>query len=431
MQQDTIDRNQREAIATSEPPIHQTIPLTSISFDALTYFLILPRNAIYLCAATPLFRSASSDSPDLLDLPRFIFCEGSTTFHLKHGANFSVNIVSSSSKNASITVQDQTLFTSFSQHFSLGIRKYIEEKDFGIFLLLDANYLKKQLGHMQPSNPIINEAIRILTSSTQVQLDEMLGVANTQNELTPSEMIGPALIEEAREVTYTGVDNLLFAKAYTHMTDILKKILQASEQHINHNAPSITAIRQLFCTKKPYLMAMITFLAACHQVAASEEQKLIGKNPSTEDLVAIDDHEITVITGNSRSNLVVPRPEGKPELLKLIGVDNDEELLALDNGTFNEKVKKISSFKTRGRIRDLRIDLQSIIEEQKEREAAKARRKQREEELDRFYQEAVITDVKEDNYGNVIWAKITCSDEVAALLEGGKKWEGNLEGNIE
>ena len=284
---------------------------------------------------------------------------------------------------------------------------------------------------MQPSNPIINEAIRILTSSTQVQLDEMLGVANTQNELTPSEMIGSALIEEAREVTYTGVDNLLFAKAYTHMTDILKKILQASEQHINHNAPSITAIRQLFCTKKPYLMAMITFLAACHQVAASEEQKLIGKNPSTEDLVAIDDHEITVITGNSRSNLLVPRPEGKPELLKLIGVDNDEELLALDNGTFNEKVKKISSFKTRGRIRDLRIDLQSIIEEQKEREAAKARRKQREEELDRFYQEAVITDVKEDNYGNVIWAKITCSDEVAALLEGGKKLEGNLEGNIE
>lgn len=264
----------------------------------------------------------------------------------------------------------------------------------------------------------------------------MLGIINTQPDLT--QMIGSASIEEEKEVTYTGIDNLLFAKAYTHMTRILQKILLAPVPniHINPEASSITAIRQLFCTKKPYFMAMIAFLSTCHQVAATEEQKLTVKDDLAENLATthLGTYGTASIASSSSqqsnpgiSNFEEEKTTKIEDLLKLIGIDNETELLNLSDSVFNERVKKIPSLKIRGKIRDFRIDLQSIIEEQKEQEEAEARAKQREEDLDRFYREAVITDVKEDSQGNIIWAKVSCSNEVAALLEGSKKLEGNKE----
>lgn len=339
-------------------------------------------------------------------MPRFIFREGSTTFHLKDGANLRINIVSSSSKTVSITVQDQTLFASVSQNPPEGILRYVEEKDLGIFLLLEANYLKKQLGHMQPSNPIINEAIRIFTSSTQVQLDEMLGVANTQNELTPSEMIGSALIEEAREVTYTGVDNLLFAKAYTQMTHILQKILLTPEYLINPNAPSVSAVRQMFCTKKPYLMAMIAFLNTCHQVAASEEQKQISKSLdlSTEELPSS-----TSLMGTQAfptTSLASPPKEDETpmeELFRILDVANQEEFFALESDEFIRRVKEsISSRQNSNRLVKLYSHHQVQIRKQKRQEEALKRRADEQEYLKNFYEKGRFTNLKKDEHGHIL-----------------------------
>lgn len=113
IQHTTNDHKEQEESASDKPPIFHTTLLSSISFNALTYFLILPRNATYLGIATPLFRNTSSDSPDLLDLPRCLFSEGNTTLHLKHGTVYSIPTVSSS-KTVGVAVQDQILFTSVS-----------------------------------------------------------------------------------------------------------------------------------------------------------------------------------------------------------------------------------------------------------------------------------------------------------------------------
>jgi hypothetical protein len=347
-------------------------------------------------------------------LPRFIFREGSTTFHLKDGANLRINIVSSSSKTVSITVQDQTLFASVSQNPPEGILRYVEEKDLGIFLLLEANYLKKQLGHMQPSNPIINEAIRIFTSSTQVQLDEMLGVANTQNELTPSEMIGSALIEEAREVTYTGVDNLLFAKAYTQMTHILQKVLLTPEHPINPNAPSISAVRQLFCTKKPYLMAMITFLTTCHQVAASEEQKQISKSldlsteelPSSTSLMGTQAFPTTSLAGP-------PKEDETPmeELFRILDVANQEEFFALESDEFDSRLNQIVLEKDQNRLIKLYVRHQCAIKKQKRQEEALKRRADEQEYLKNFYEKGRFTNLKKDEHGHILSGRLVFPKE--------------------
>ncbi|MCE2716186.1 MAG: hypothetical protein ACK4V2_04395 [Pseudomonadota bacterium] len=417
--QTTQDHKEQEESASDKPSVFNTTPLTSISFNALSYFLIIPRNAKYLGISTPLFRNTSSDSPDLLDLPRCLFSEGGTTLHLKHGTVYSIPTVSSS-KALGIAIQDQTLFVSISQHPSKDIRRYVEEKDLGIFLLLDDTYLRKQLLYMQPSNPLLNEAIKVFTSHTHVQLDEMLGVVSTQSESDLPQMTGLASIEQVREVTYTGVDNLLFAKAYTHMINILQKVLLISEQHINPNAPSIAAVRQLFCTKKPYLMAMIAFLTTCHQVAASEEQKQISKSldlpteelPSSTPLIGITNAQEIAFPATSLAG--PPREDDTPmdELFRILGVANQEEFFALENDEFIRKVKEsISSRQNSNRLVKLYSHHQVQIRKQQRQEEALKRAAERNARADDFYKNAVITDIVRDSYGHILFARVGPPEE--------------------
>jgi len=270
---------------------------------------------------------------------------------------------------------------------------------------------------MQPSDPRINEAITTFTNSTRVQLDEMLGV---QSEAGLPQIIGPASIEKKREVTYTGVDNLLFAKAYTHMTHILQKVLLTSEQHINPNAPSITAIRQLFCTKKPYLMAMIAFLTTCHQVAASEEQKQISKG------LDLPPEEISLsssLAGNPSAQEIAfpatslagpPREDDTPmdELFRILGVANQEEFFALENDEFIRKVKEsISSRQNSNRLVKLYSHHQVQIRKQQRQEEALKRRTAEQEYLKNFYEKGRFTNLKKDEHGHILFGQFVFPEE--------------------
>lgn len=137
---DSSNASAAKQIQEDPPPI----PLTRLTFDALKYLLILPKNATYVTSATPLFRTKPSDSPDLLDLPKHLLSEGGMKLILKHDANHDIPTTCASSNTINLTVQNMTLLAA-SQNSSLGICKYVEEKDLGIFLLLDENYLNKQL----------------------------------------------------------------------------------------------------------------------------------------------------------------------------------------------------------------------------------------------------------------------------------------------
>jgi hypothetical protein len=141
------------------------------------------------------------------------------------------------------------------------------------------------------------------------------------------------------------------------MTHILQKILLTPEYLINPNTPSVSAVRQMFCTKKPYLMAMIAFLNTCHQVAASEEQKQISKSldlpteelPSSTFLMDTQAFPTTSLAGP-------PKEDDTPieELFRILDVANQEEFFALENKKFRRRVKEyISPERNQDRLIDI------------------------------------------------------------------------------
>ncbi len=86
---------------------------------------------------------------------------------------------------------------------------------------------------------------------------------------------------------YTGVDNILLEKCYTHMINILRTFTThvPNAKDIIIESTENPRFRSLFFSKKSYFMAMIAFLNTCHQGVSSdviEETKGLRQNGSVE-----------------------------------------------------------------------------------------------------------------------------------------------------
>ena len=181
-------------------------------------------------------------------------------------------------------------------------------------------------------------------------------------------------------------------------------------------------------------MAMITFLNGCYEAVASEEQltstaiseEALSKIPYqwdisdqqgiSETIPPLTQELLNISISNVENNipaLTAPDIKGKKKggvtpaidlletkkatdelskdhLLSLVGVQNEEELLALPDDLFNQRVREVSSMKMSLQIISVRSDLQFEIKKAQEREAAAIRAQQREEEYARFQNRKII-----------------------------------------
>ena len=237
------------------------------------------------------------------------------------------------------------------------------------------------------------------------------------------EKLAALSVEEAEREIYTGMDNLLFEKAYTHMIDIVKKfpgiVRDAGTEEIA--VDETVNPKDLFTTKKVNLMAMIAFLNGCYAAAASEHRDEASAdeptNPSqiiyqwslmpsatsgselTRSASAIQQEKQITVSNESdaiEENLldILQTPDtgefSEEYLMGLINIHNKRELLNLPKGDFNRRVKEVVSLRIRGKIRDLRTDYEFQIKEKQEQAEAIRRAAERETQLDRFYATMLI-----------------------------------------
>ncbi len=395
-------------------------PIEKIAFNQLLQVIVTPENSTYI----PDFKRFDGDIPE----PKIAFFKNNTKIKLGAGTSTSMSMTA-----INVVVENKTLrerieksaTDSSSSGNPIGIQAQV--KDLSIFLLLDDAFLENQFGLMK-SSVIAETAHTFITAIkhlglTPENIDEMLGT-NTQTGTSSA----ASAIAVTQAIEYIGMDNLLFEKAYIHMVNILRKAFVPHDQ-LTKLQPSSEAIRRLFCTKKLYLLAMITFLNSCHEAVASDAGKLIGLTSENEQTTSSSNavRNIEAVVDDAPNATLAPTSEiSKEYLMSLINVENETDLLALTDALFNERVKKILSLKVRGKIRDFRVDLKRPIQKAKKREEAEARAKTRDQELDSFFKEAVITNVTTDSYGNIIWAEISCTDEQSALLMGNQKKPGDI-----
>ena len=179
-------------------------------------------------------------------------------------------------------------------------------------------------------------------------------------------------VEDAERQIYTGMDNLLFEKAYTHMIDIVKKFPGTLPDGGTEEITTEETVnpKELFTTKKVNLMAMIALLNGCHEAVASEHKSEIPTDISqiiyqgelrkpqipvvtTQSVMISADPEMQASASN---NLVAKTSSKKSilELLQLISVADEEALLALSGEEFTSLLQKISSCRDRTQLIHIR-----------------------------------------------------------------------------
>ncbi len=236
------------------------------------------------------------------------------------------------------------------------------------------------------------------------------------------EKLAALSVEEAEREIYTGMDNLLFEKAYTHMIDIVKKfpgiVRDAGTEEIA--VDETVNPKDLFTTKKVNLMAMIAFLNGCYAAAASEHKSEIPTDISQiiyqGELKA---PQIPVVTAQlemrsadpemQASNNPVAKAASKksiPELLELISVTDEEALLALSEEEFTSLLKKVSSCRDRTQLINVRSHYQFSIKKQQEQAEAIRRAAERETQLDRFYATMLIKKIYKHPDGSILGCEI-------------------------
>lgn len=218
-------------------------------------------------------------------------------------------------------------------------------------------------------------------------------------------------VEEPERERYTGMDNLLFEKAYIHMSDILKKFPNALHGSAAASAEEVITEeavnpKKLFTTKKSHLMAMIAFLNGCYEALASEGEKKaeLTEDPSnavyqwslisspqltnsasaaTEEVrrqeISLASSEAMSTPPMSTSSISSVMTSGKkslPELLQLIGVADEAALCALSEEDFDQRIASIILCRDRIRLENIRFDHEYKIRKQQERQAVQARQQQ-------------------------------------------------------
>lgn len=239
------------------------------------------------------------------------------------------------------------------------------------------------------------------------------------------ERVAALSVEDAEREIYTGMDNLLFEKAYTHMIDIVKKFPGTLPDGGTEEITTEETVnpKELFTTKKVNLMAMIALLNGCHEAVASEHKSEIPTNISQIIYQGeLRKPQIPVITAQlgmrsadpemqaSASNNPAAKTASKKsilELLQLISVADEEALLALSDNEFNSRVKNINSIKIRGKIRDIRTDYLFQLKKQQEKEEAARKMAERETQLDRFYATMQIKKIYKHPDGSILGCEIT------------------------
>ncbi len=239
------------------------------------------------------------------------------------------------------------------------------------------------------------------------------------------ERVAALSVEEDQRQIYTGMDNLLFEKAYTHMIDIVKKFPGTLPDGGTEEITTEETVnpKELFTTKKVNLMAMIAFLNGCYAAASEEKSEIPDIDVSQiiyqGDLITSRAPVITAQLGMrsadpemqaSTSNNLVAKAASKksiPELLQLISVADEEALLALSDNEFNSRVKNINSIKIRGKIRDIRTDYLFQLKKQQEKEEAARKMAEREAQLDRFYATMQIKKIYKHPDGSILGCEIT------------------------
>jgi len=238
------------------------------------------------------------------------------------------------------------------------------------------------------------------------------------------ERVAALSVEEDQRQIYTGMDNLLFEKAYTHMIDILKKFPGAFHDAGAEEVATEETVnpKELFTTKKVNLMAMIAFLNGCYAAASEEKSEIPDIDVSQiiyqGDLITsrapVVTTQLVMISADpemqaSASNNLVAKTASKKsilELLQLISVADEEALLALSDNEFNSRVKNINSIKIRGKIRDIRTDYLFQLKKQQEKEEAARKTAEREAQLDRFYATMQIKKIYKHPDGSILGCEI-------------------------
>lgn len=398
-----------------------SFPLGKIPFTELAHVMVIPPQAIYAC-------NPDLFGPDRLEPPQLFLMDDKATLAIR--GNFSSPVCVSG-----VTAEKGIIsFSGKAQNCVMG-----NVKDLNIFMLLDDEFLGWQLNHVNEGN--IRNAIDCFISIVEDIRTHDEAPASPLLRSSPLKEVASSSVEGQKKVTYTGVDNVLFEKAYTHMLDIFNRYYGRTLSELVFNDSSSPEdnsikIRQLFCTKQRYLMAMITFLNGCYEAVASEEQQPIVSAvmseealskipyqwdisdqqgisetipPLTQELIEIQN---SLTSNNATSERpVLPCPAGPPkigdtpmpELFKLMNVADEEELIRLTDAEFNIKAKSnISLPEDRFRLRHVRAGHKFEIKKAQEREAAAIRAKQREEEYARF-QNRKITGKHINSYGETIY----------------------------
>lgn len=218
-------------------------------------------------------------------------------------------------------------------------------------------------------------------------------------------------VEEPERESYTGMDNLLFEKAYTHMNDILKKFPNALHGSAAASAEEVITEeavnpKKLFTTKKSHLMAMIAFLNGCYEALASEGEKKaeLTEDPSnavyqwslmsspqltnsasaaTEEvrrqeisLASSEAMSTPLMSTSSISSVMTSGKKSLPELLQLIGVADEAALCALSEEDFKRLLTTISSCRSRTQLISIRSKYNFKIKKQKEEAEAEVQARQ-------------------------------------------------------
>ena len=246
------------------------------------------------------------------------------------------------------------------------------------------------------------------------------------NDKNIQERVAALSVEDAEREIYTGIDNLLFEKTYTHMIDILKKFPGAFHDAAAEKIATEETVNQkeLFTTKKVNLMAMIAFLNGCYAAAASEEKSEIPdidisqiiyqgelRTPqipvvTTQSVMISADPEMQASASN---NLVAKTTSKKSilELLQLISVADEEALLALSGEEFTSLLQKISSCRDRTQLIHIRSSHEFKIKKQQEKEEAARKTAERKAQLDRFYATRQIKKIYKHPDGSILGCEIT------------------------
>lgn len=218
------------------------------------------------------------------------------------------------------------------------------------------------------------------------------------NDKNIQERVAALSVEDAEREIYTGMDNLLFEKAYTHMIDIVKKFPGTLPDGGTEEITTEETVnpKELFTTKKVNLMAMIAFLNGCHEAVASEHKseiptdisQIIYQGELRTPQIPVVTAQLVMISADpemqaSASNNPAAKTASKKsilELLQLISVADEEALLALSGEEFTSLLQKISSCRDRTQLIHIRSSHEFKIKKQQEKE--EAARKTAEQRLD-------------------------------------------------